>query len=128
NAIRKNLDAGRDMDTLFRYRGYAAVMLSACCPLGPCAISKETRWPSFSVLNPFIWIEEKWAKRSSPPPSGVIKPNPLASLNHLTVPVCLLPLSSGTGVSVVSDILTASAQDFTNPRQQADDGLLPKRY
>jgi hypothetical protein len=66
-------------------------------------------------------MEEKWAKRSSPPPSGVMKPNPLASLNHLTVPVCLLPPSSGTDVSVVSDILTASAQDFTNPWQMTGD-------
>src|SRR5947207_9641579 len=32
-------------------------------------------------------IAEKWANRSSPPPSGVIKPKPFASLNHLTVPV-----------------------------------------
>src|SRR5208283_4406246 len=28
-----------------------------------------------------------WANRSSPPPSGVMKPKPFASLNHLTVPV-----------------------------------------
>src|SRR5688500_4509688 len=29
----------------------------------------------------------KWTKRSRPPSSGVMKPKPLSSLNHLTVPV-----------------------------------------
>src|SRR5215218_11436805 len=29
----------------------------------------------------------KWTNRSRPPSSGVMKPNPLSSLNHLTVPV-----------------------------------------
>src|SRR4051794_19358874 len=34
-----------------------------------------------------------WTKRSLPPPSGVTKPKPLSSLNHLTTPVaiCLCP-------------------------------------
>src|SRR5438552_12919868 len=31
-------------------------------------------------------MAEKCAKTSSPPPSGSMKPKPLASLNHLTVP------------------------------------------
>src|SRR6187551_297063 len=39
-------------------------------------------------------IAEKWANRSSPPPSGVMKPNPLASLNHFTVPVGILLVTS----------------------------------
>src|SRR5918999_5057314 len=29
----------------------------------------------------------KWTNRSRPPSSGVMKPNPLSSLNHLTVPI-----------------------------------------
>src|SRR3954451_2170600 len=29
----------------------------------------------------------KWTNRSRPPSSGVMKPKPLSSLNHLTVPV-----------------------------------------
>ena len=33
---------------------------------------------------------EKWTKRSLPPSSGSMKPNPLASLNHFTVPVATL--------------------------------------
>src|SRR6185369_12947999 len=65
-------------------------MFDACLPLGPCVTSKETFWPSLSVLKPCILIAEKWAKRSSPPPSGVMKPKPFASLNHLTVPVDIL--------------------------------------
>src|SRR4029079_13097253 len=65
-------------------------MLLACLPFGPCVTSKETFWPSLSVLKPGILIAEKCAKRSSPPPSGVMKPKPLASLNHLTVPVAIL--------------------------------------
>src|SRR5690349_966616 len=67
-------------------------MLLACLPFGPCVTSNETFCPSFRVLNPGILIAEKCAKRSSPPPSGVMKPNPLASLNHLTVPVAISDL------------------------------------
>src|SRR6188472_4542812 len=66
-----------------------AWILLACLPLGPVVTSKETFWPSFSVLKPCILIAEKCAKRSSPPPSGVMKPKPFASLNHFTVPVAI---------------------------------------
>src|SRR4029079_8990895 len=31
-------------------------------------------------------MPEKWTNRSRPPSSGVMKPNPLSSENHLTVP------------------------------------------
>jgi hypothetical protein len=31
-----------------------------------------------------------WTKRSLEPSSGVMKPKPLSSLNHLTVPVAML--------------------------------------
>src|SRR6476620_11396163 len=66
-------------------------MLLACfLPLLPWVTSKDTFCPSFSVLNPGMLIWEKCAKRSSPPPSGVMKPKPLESLNHLTVPVAML--------------------------------------
>ena len=67
----------------------AAWMFDACLPLGPCTTSKLTFWPSLRVLNPFIWIAEKCANRSSPPSSGVMNPKPFASLNHLTVPVAI---------------------------------------
>src|SRR5450432_2989771 len=65
-------------------------MFDACLPFGPVVTSNETFWPSFSDLKPGMLIAEKCAKRSSPPPSGVIKPKPLASLNHFTVPVAML--------------------------------------
>src|SRR5678815_4576287 len=65
-------------------------MLLACLPFGPVVTSKETFWPSFNVLKPGMLIAEKCANRSSPPPSGVMNPNPLASLNHFTVPVGIL--------------------------------------
>src|SRR4029453_7403811 len=64
-------------------------MLLACLPFGPVVTSNETFWPSLSVLNPGMLIAEKCANRSSPPPSGVMNPNPLASLNHFTVPVAI---------------------------------------
>src|SRR5689334_17200337 len=64
-------------------------MLLACLPLGPCVTSKDTFWPSLSVLKPCMLIAEKCANTSLPPPSGVMKPKPFASLNHLTVPVAM---------------------------------------
>src|SRR5574340_533976 len=66
-------------------------MLLACfLPLLPSVISKVTFWPSCRLLNPAMLMAEKWAKRSSPPSSGVMKPKPFASLNHLTVPFAML--------------------------------------
>src|SRR5690242_977628 len=69
-------------------------------PFGPRTGKNSTFWPSARVLKPSPWISLKWAKRSSPPADGVMKPKPLASLNHLTVPVCLsdivaFPLNDG---------------------------------
>src|SRR6478735_11566952 len=70
-------------------------MLDACLPFGPWVTSNETFCPSLSVLNPCMLIAEKWANRSSPPPSGVMNPKPFASLNHLTVPVAILRVPLG---------------------------------
>src|SRR5690606_35406213 len=47
-------------------------------------------------------MAEKCANRSSPPSSGVMKPNPLASLNHLTVPVLLLVVSLDMTLCLIS--------------------------
>src|ERR1019366_10356972 len=68
-------------------------MLDACLPLGPCVTSKVTFWPSLSDLKPLMLIAEKCANKSSLPSSGVTKPKPFESLNHLTVPVatCISP-------------------------------------
>src|SRR5215469_10169578 len=65
-------------------------MFAACLPFGPCLTSNDTFWFSCRDLKPDAWISEKCANRSSPPPSGVMKPKPFASLNHLTVPVAML--------------------------------------
>src|SRR5882762_6461665 len=69
------------------------LMLTAWSPFGPAVTSKDTFWFSFRDLKPLPWIAEKWANRSLPPPSGVMNPKPLESLNHLTVPVliCIFP-------------------------------------
>src|ERR1700756_1580915 len=64
-------------------------MLAACLPFGPVFTSNDTFWFSCSVLKPSTRISEKWANRSSPPPSGGMKPKPFASLNHLTEPVSI---------------------------------------
>src|SRR5690242_18999131 len=42
-------------------------------------------------------MAEWWTKQSFSPPSGVMKPKPLASLNHLTVPVVRIVLLLSTG-------------------------------
>src|SRR3954469_8462894 len=65
------------------------LIAAACLPFGPSLISNSTFWFSLRVLKPEPWISEKWAKRSSPPPSGLMKPKPLESLNHFTVPVLI---------------------------------------
>src|SRR5512147_984208 len=62
-------------------------MREACGPFWPCVTSNSTRWFSVSVLKPLPWISLKCAKRSLPPSSGAMKPKPLPSLNHFTVPV-----------------------------------------
>src|SRR5678815_112158 len=67
----------------------SGLMFVAWSPFGPVVMSKETFWFSFRLLKPEPWIAEKCANTSLPPPSGVMKPNPFASLNHLTVPVAM---------------------------------------
>src|SRR5690606_10813291 len=65
---------------------YSGSTASACRPFWPCTTVKLTFWPSFRLLNPWVWIARKWTKTSSPF-SRLMNPKPLASLNHLTVPV-----------------------------------------
>src|SRR3979411_1271990 len=65
------------------------LIATACLPFGPSFTSNSTFWFSFRVLKPLPWISEKWAKRSSPPPSGLMKPKPLESLHHFTAPVLI---------------------------------------
>src|SRR5256885_3958957 len=72
-------------------------MLAARGPLGLCSTSYCTLSFSFSVLNPLAWMDEKCTKRSLLPSSGVMKPKPLASLNHFTVPVLMSDASISIG-------------------------------
>src|SRR5690554_6283770 len=65
-------------------------MLTACTPLSLGFFSKLTVWPAFNVLYPSIWTDEKWANRSSLQPSSIMKPYPLALLNHFTLPLGMM--------------------------------------
>src|SRR5579864_9096037 len=71
---------------------YAKLTCSACRPLGPRFTTNDTRAPSSRVRYPPDSIAEKWTNTSSPF-SLWIKPNPLAALNHFTVPVSFMYLS-----------------------------------
>jgi len=68
--------------------------LSAWGPFGPWVISNSTREPSLRDLKPVPAIAVWWTKTSAPPPSCAMKPKPLSSLNHLTVP-CAISLTFG---------------------------------
>src|SRR4029078_335521 len=63
--------------------------LVASGPLEPSRSSNETRAPSTSDLKPspamLLWC----TNRSLEPSSGLMKPYPLLSLNHLTVPFAI---------------------------------------
>src|SRR6185436_21169818 len=69
--------------------GQTCLMLVARGPFGLCSTSYWTLSCSFSVLKPLAWMAEKCTNRSLLPSSGVMKPKPLASLNHFTVPVLM---------------------------------------
>jgi hypothetical protein len=69
---------------------YTLTTLVAWGPLGPSMMSKLTSSPSFKDLNPSSFMAEKWTKISLPPSFCSMKPNPLASLNHFTLPVAKL--------------------------------------
>src|SRR5438132_481530 len=68
---------------------YALRTLVACRPLGPRVTSNSTLSPSASDLKPEPAIALKCTNTSSPP-SCVMNPNPLASLNHFTFPLAML--------------------------------------
>src|SRR5581483_8659847 len=97
-------------------------MFDACLPFGPCTTSKVTFWPSLRVLNPFIWMAEKCANRSSPPSSGVMNPKPFASLNHLTVPVAI-PTSPVTHDLPRARLKSSAAARRSHPLRLAHLGI-----
>lgn len=49
------------------------VTFAACGPFSPVTTSNSTLSPSCRLLNPFIWIAEKWTNTSGPP-SRPMKP------------------------------------------------------
>src|SRR5215212_3819483 len=61
----------------------------ACGPLPDSPSSYSTFAPSASVRNPSPAMPEKCTNASFPPSSGVMKPKPFSSLNHLTTPVAI---------------------------------------
>src|ERR1700680_179324 len=77
-----------------RYDQAILVTFAAAAPLAPCTTSNSTRSPSARLLKPSPWIAEWWTKQSLLPSSGVMNPKPLASLNHLTLPVLRILLFS----------------------------------
>jgi hypothetical protein len=74
-------------------RAQSLTTFSAAGPFWPWAISNSTRSPSFRLLKPSPWMALWWTKQSLDPSSGVMKPYPLASLNHFTVPVVRITVS-----------------------------------
>jgi hypothetical protein len=81
-------DLPNHISTLYRGRW----MFEACRPSGPCVTLNLILWPSLRVFKPFILIAEKCANKSPLPLSGMIKPIPTSSLNHLTVLIAIQPL------------------------------------
>src|ERR1035437_9687357 len=91
--------------------------LVACRPLGPVVTSNSTREPSSRERYPSVWIAEKCTKTSSPF-SLWIKPQPLAALNHFTVPFSFICLYSFLTYSVL--IRTEPARRPTTKKEAAE--------
>src|SRR5437588_12463846 len=75
---------------LYAYCGM--VTFAAWRPFGPCTRSNSTWEPSASERKPLDWMAEKCTNTSSPP-SMVMKPNPFASFNDLTLPVLRMSMN-----------------------------------
>src|SRR5918996_4269725 len=71
------------------YRYPTSLTSEAWGPLAPSVTSYSTFAPSASDLKPSPTMLLKWTKTSFEPSSGVMKPYPFSSLNHLTVPVAI---------------------------------------
>src|SRR6266478_8395173 len=93
-------------------------------PFGPSTTSKLTRSPSLRVLNPSALMEASWTKTSAPR-SRTMKPNPLVSLNHFTVPcsgILLLLATNETGLLFLqprkSELVARPQTRKKSPRQE----------
>src|SRR6267378_8281498 len=84
------MDGGASAPVTFESLYYeASETFLASGPFAPSASSNSTFAPSARDLWPSPLMELKWTNTSLPPASGVMKPYPFASLNHLTVPVAI---------------------------------------
>src|SRR5256885_8129472 len=79
---------GKQMAGLQPVDQTARTTFPAWNPFGPFSRSNSTISPSFKVRYPFSWMAEKCTNTSSPVDRWM-KPNPLAPLNHFTVPFSL---------------------------------------
>src|SRR5258706_1910834 len=101
-------------------------MFDAWSPLGPVVLSKVTFWFSLSDLNPLPWIAEKCENKSLPPSSGVMKPKPFASLNHLTVPAAIFTfLDRLKSKPIGREKRPAASQRSRDVNLRKPDALLP---
>ena len=89
--------------------------------------------PLGEALEARTAIALKWTKTSSLPPPGAMKP-PSSSLNHFTVPVAILDLSSASRTCSgrrkprpVPDHLTSTGEAATAPRGRASSTSLDRR-
>src|SRR6266513_5106949 len=86
NKRKAPLETGLFLSGFLKNCQLTLVTSAAWGPFCPCTTSNSTLSPSASDLKPLPPIALKWTKTSGPP-SREMNPNPLASLNHLTVPV-----------------------------------------
>src|SRR6478672_6777270 len=59
-------------------------------------MSNETFWPSLSERMPAASTAVACTNTSLPPPSGAMKPKPLAVLKNFTVPIVIFGFSRGS--------------------------------
>src|SRR5690606_38045078 len=100
----------------------AACTASACRPFWPWTTVKVTFWPSLRLLKPCIWMARKWTNTSSPF-SRLMKPKPLASLNHLTVPVSRSAITATPGTLLGGGYAVATAagcKEYARWNDEAD--------
>ena len=88
--VKSYMVAANFMHLKFEKRIIWLLLLMSVCLLGVFFFGVA---PDVMMGEGDQWVDciaEKWAKTSSPPSSGVMNPKPLASLNHLTVPVAIM--------------------------------------
>ena len=93
-------------------------------PFGPSTTSKLTRSPSLRVLNPSAMMEASWTKTSAPR-SRTMKPKPLPSLNHFTVPCSAILLLLATNETGLLFLPPGSLGWSLDGRQEKNEGAYP---